>query len=81
MAEANKLDNIEECIFGETNIMQTPDKNIQWLKKQKDFIKIRSIEIELNLPEGTLKKYVDDRRDLPETWRKVVSKWVEKFKK
>lgn len=56
-------------------------KNLQWLKDQKDYIIIRRIEKDLDLPEGTLRKFVDGERGLNEQWHQPVIDWVKKFKK
>jgi hypothetical protein len=57
------------------------EKPIKWLKSKAGYLKILQIEKELEMPEGTLKKYVDDRRDLPEHWKERVIEWVKNFKK
>lgn len=57
------------------------NKYLQWLQKHAADLKIRSIEVELEMPEGTLKKFTDLRRGLPENWHKPVEKWVKKHVK
>lgn len=57
------------------------ERQLRWLKSKAGLIRIALIEKELDLPEGTLKKYVDDRRDLPEHWKPKVIEWIKKFKK
>lgn len=56
-------------------------KELDWLKSQKDYISIYKIERELEMPEGTLKKFVDGNRRLPEKWHEPVMVWVRAFKK
>lgn len=57
------------------------NQNLTWLRNNKDLVKIRQIEIELDMPEGTLKKFVDDRRDLPLKWHEPVISRVKKLRK
>ena len=57
------------------------NKHLQWLITNKDYIKIRTIEKALSMPEGTLKKYVDGNRKLNKQWDKPVTLWVERFLK
>lgn len=57
------------------------NKNIEWLLRQNTKLKIYAIEIELNMPQGTLKKFVDGERDLPKHWHKSVSEWVKEFRR
>jgi hypothetical protein len=56
-------------------------KELKWLKDQKDYIVIRRIEKALDIPEGTLRKWVDGERNLNEQWHESVIDWVKKFKK
>lgn len=56
-------------------------KEIDWLKKQKDYINIYKIEKELEMPEGTLKKFADGKRGLADQWHDSVRTWVKNFKK
>jgi hypothetical protein len=60
---------------------RTIDKNLQWLIGRKDLISIYKIERELQMPEGTLKKFVDGRRGLPDNWHQPVIDWVKQFRK
>ena len=52
------------------------NKNLIWLQKNAADIKIFSIEKKLCMPEGTLKKFVDGGRELPEKWHVLVVGWV-----
>lgn len=54
---------------------------MNWLKTKAGYLKIFQIEKELEMPEGTLKKYIDGKRDLPEKWRPIVLEWIKEFKK
>ncbi|MBO9658331.1 MAG: hypothetical protein J7527_05855, partial [Chitinophagaceae bacterium] len=54
--------------------------NFQWLKDNASFLKISAIERALEMPEGTLKKFIDGRRDLPDKWKLSVDRWVSIFK-
>lgn len=56
-------------------------KNILWLKKRKDILSIYKIEQQLNMPEGTLKKFVEDKRGLAEQWHKPIIDYIQDFKK
>lgn len=56
-------------------------KDLLWLKSRKDYISIFKIERELGMPEGTLKKFVDGKRNLSEKWHADVIQWVKNFKK
>jgi hypothetical protein len=57
----------------------TPE--LKWLLKQSSFLIIYRIELDLEMPEGTLAKFVKGSRELPENWHKPVSDWVRKFRK
>jgi hypothetical protein len=61
--------------------LQTIDKHLQWLLDRKEFINISKIERELQMPEGTIQKFIDGRRNLPYTWHAPVIDWVKKFRK
>jgi len=54
---------------------------LKWIKDRKDYLIIRRIERELDMPEGTLKKWVDGKRGLADQWHGPVIAWVKKFKK
>lgn len=56
-------------------------KEIDWIKARKDFLNIYKVEKELEMPEGTLQKFVDGSRRLPDKWHDPVHDWVKKFKK
>jgi hypothetical protein len=56
-------------------------KELDWLISRKDYISIYKIEKELEMPEGTLKKYVDGKRGLADNWHDPVREWVKNFKK
>lgn len=56
-------------------------KNIIWLKKRKDILSIFKIEKDLDMSEGTLKKFVEGTRGLADQWHKPVIDWVKEFKK
>lgn len=57
------------------------DKNLEWLKSKAGYLKIFQIEKELEMPEGTLKKFVDGLRPLAEHWHPKVIAWIKEFKK
>lgn len=57
------------------------NNHLQWLIDNQRFIKIRAVEIYLDMPEGTLKKFVDGKRDLPKNWQDNVAEWVKLFRK
>jgi hypothetical protein len=56
-------------------------KELDWLVAHKKYLSIFKIEKELEMPEGTLKKYVDGKRGLADQWHDPVRKWVKNFKK
>jgi len=56
-------------------------KELDWLIKRKKYISIFKIEQELDMPEGTLKKFVDGNRTLAEKWHEPVMTWIKNFKK
>jgi hypothetical protein len=56
-------------------------KELDWLVKCKDYLNIYKIEKELEMPEGTLKKFVDGKRGLADQWHDQVREWVKVFKK
>ena len=49
---------------------------LDWLKKNKRFIKIRAIEQELNMPDSTLIKAVNEVQSLPKKWQEPLSKFL-----
>lgn len=57
------------------------DSQLKWLKSKAGYLKIIRIEQELQMPEGTLKKYVDGARELPDHWKPKVIDWIKNFKK
>lgn len=59
--------------------MNPYSQNIEWLKSKAGYLKIDRIEKKLKIPQGTLKKFVDGKRGLPENWHQQVSAWVEAF--
>lgn len=77
----NYLSNYLDMQFYFISFTRMIQKELKWLKSKSGYIKIFQIEKELDLPEGTLKKYVDERRDLPEKWKPKVIEWIKKFKK
>lgn len=56
-------------------------KELEWIKKNAAHLNILQIEKDCGLPESTLRKYTDGRRELPEKWHPIVTKWVKKFTK
>lgn len=54
--------------------------HLNWLKKNTHHLRIFAIEKELKMPEGTLKKWVDGNRKLPDKWASIVAEWVILFK-
>lgn len=56
-------------------------KELQWLINRKDYISIFKVEKELEMPTGTLRKFVDGERGLAEQWHGLVKDWVKNFKK
>lgn len=52
------------------------NRHILWLIKHKDIIKINRIETDLNMPQGTLKKFVDGKRGLDDQWNKCLIDYI-----
>lgn len=55
------------------------EKLLTWLYNQRAFIKVIQVENALGMGQGTLKKYFDGRRDLPEHWIEPLAEWTEQF--
>lgn len=55
------------------------NKHLQWLVDNRNFISIRYVEQYLNMPAGTLNKFVKGQRDLPKNWQDNVTEWVKLF--
>jgi fructose-1,6-bisphosphatase len=53
---------------------------LDWLKKNKRFIKIRAIEQELNMPDSTLIKAVNEVQSLPKKWQEPVNNFINKLR-
>lgn len=53
---------------------------LDWLKKNKRFIKIRAIEQELNMPDSTLIKAVNEVQNLPKKWEEPLNKFLSNLK-
>ena len=49
---------------------------IDWLKKNKKFIKVRAIEKELKMPDSTLTKEVNETQKMAEKWHKPLNKFL-----
>jgi hypothetical protein len=49
---------------------------LDWIKRQGRWLKIDAIEKELDMPQGTLKKFVDGNRILTDMWHAKVISWV-----
>lgn len=58
---------------------KTIERQLNWLVKNSQFLSIRKIEQELDMPSTTLYKYVTGERELPEKWREPLSGWVAEF--
>lgn len=55
-------------------------KNILWLQKNSQYIKIDRVAKELKIPGRTLKAYVDGDRPLAEKWHDRIVVWVKNFR-
>jgi len=49
---------------------------LDWLKKNKKFVKIRAIEQELNMPDSTLIKAVNGVQKLSKKWEEPLNKFI-----
>jgi hypothetical protein len=47
-----------------------------WVKANAEYLSLRKIEVKLNIPESTLRKFVAEDRPLPEKYHKPIEKWV-----
>jgi len=54
---------------------------LNWLRKNKRFIKIRAIEQELNMPDSTLIKAVNEVQNLPKKWVEPLNQFINNLKK
>ena len=54
---------------------------INWLIKNKKFIKIRAIEQELRMPDSTLTKHVNGRQKMAEKWTEPLNNFLNGFVK
>lgn len=52
---------------------------VEWLKKNKEFLKISAIEKEIGCPSTTLQKWIKGDQGLPGRWVKPLEKWIQKF--
>jgi hypothetical protein len=57
------------------------ERQLKWLTTKHGYLKIDKIEQELKMPQGTLKKYVDGKRQLADHWKPAVIEWIKNFKK
>ena len=55
------------------------EKHLQWLRANKQFLKIKPIEKALKIGDSILVKAVDGKRPLPEAHHSTVIAWIEKF--
>ncbi len=53
---------------------------LNWLKKNKQFIKIRAIEKVLNMPDSTLIKAVNGTQKMSDKWIEPLEKFIENLK-
>lgn len=49
---------------------------INWLKKNKKFIKVRAIEKELKMPDSTLTKELNGSQKMSKKWHKPLNKFL-----
>lgn len=47
---------------------------IEWLQRHKSVLSIRAIEQQLNMPDSTLTKAVNQDRSLPKKWEQPLEK-------
>lgn len=57
------------------------EKLINWLKSKSGYLKIRAIERDLKMPQGTLSRHIQDNRSLADHWKPKIVEWVNNFKK
>lgn len=62
-------------------IITMNNKNLLWLQKNGQYLKIDRIAKEIGIPGRTLKAFVDGDRPLADKWHEKVSNWVDAFKK
>jgi len=56
-------------------------KYLDWIKVKRDFLNIKEVERELNMPTDTLRHWLAERRPLAAHWQGPLVKWVKEFKK
>jgi hypothetical protein len=49
---------------------------IEWLQRHKSVLSIRAIEQQLNMPDSTLIKAVNESRTLPKKWEQPLEKFL-----
>ena len=54
---------------------------LDWLKKNKRFIKVRAIEQELKMPDSTLIKHINGAQKMSDEWTKRVNEFIAILKK
>jgi hypothetical protein len=54
---------------------------LDWLKKNKEYLSIDKIEKEVGCPFTTIQQFVSGNRNLPDKWHGPVIEWVRKFKR
>jgi len=54
---------------------------INWLIKNKKFVKIRAIEQELGMPDSTLTKHVNGSQKMADKWTEPLNKFINGFVK
>tara|TARA_R100000995_G_scaffold70727_1_gene39320 strand:+ start:5484 stop:5819 length:336 start_codon:yes stop_codon:yes gene_type:complete len=57
------------------------NKNLVWVKENKDFLSIARIEKDIGMPETTLLKAVNGIQHFPKKWEADLDDFVRKFRK
>lgn len=57
-------------------------KQLDWLKKNAQFLSIKAIEQAIGCPSTTIQQFVGKaQRPIPEKWTEPIEKWILNFKK
>lgn len=56
------------------------NKNLTWLQREGQVLKIDRIAKKIGIPGRTLKAFVDGDRPLADKWHDKISEWVKAFK-
>lgn len=73
----NVLDDLKNIDMNKMDINDA----LNWITKWRHILRIKTIELETDIPTGTLKRVLTADADLPEHWHEPLIKFVEKMVK